>query len=154
MAGSPFTVCGSTYIYSVLCQDLPFRFQLKLDSLYPTTDSIWFNFNRWRVPFSATLQVEPKPTPTWPMGTPSWVCVNLHFPVFALVHALWFGDVHVFFFLWVWCSCSFILGLLFDSGFDVVAVFIFWFKKNIEEQVLMFLDLTSCNFLFLIFLFN
>lgn len=49
-----------------------------------------------------------------------------------------------------------LLGLLFDSGFDVVAGFdvfdiqsgfdviagfISWFKKNIEEQVLMFLDL-------------
>ena len=55
-----------------------------------------------------------------------------------------FFDVHVFF----------ILGLLFDSGFDVIAGFVSWFKKNIEEQVLMFLDLTSCNFLFLIFLFN
>ena len=28
----------------------------------------------------------------------SRVCVNLHFPVFAFVHVLWFGDVHVFFF--------------------------------------------------------
>ena len=45
------------------------------------------------------------------------------------------------------------LDLLFDSGFDVVVGFISWFK-NIEEQVLMFLDLNSCNFLFLIFLFN
>ena len=34
-----------------------------------------------------------------------------------------------------------LLGLLFDSGFDVVAGFISWFKKKIEEQVLMFLDL-------------
>ena len=47
-----------------------------------------------------------------------------------------------------------LLGLLFDSGFDDVARFISWFKKNIEEQVLMFLDIISCNFLFLIFLFN
>ena len=31
--------------------------------------------------------------------------------------------------------------MLFDFGFDVVARFISWFKKNIEEQVLMFLDL-------------
>ena len=41
--------------------------------------------------------------------------------------------------------------MFFYSGFDVVAGSISWFKKNIEEQVLMFLDLTSCNFLFLIF---
>ena len=34
-----------------------------------------------------------------------------------------------------------LLGLLFDSGFDVVAGSISWFKKNIEEQVFMFLDL-------------
>ena len=33
------------------------------------------------------------------------------------------------------------LGLLFDFGFDVVARFIFCFKKKIEEQVFMFLDL-------------
>ena len=45
-----------------------------------------------------------------------------------------------------------LLFMLFDFGFDVVARFIFLFKKNIEEQVLMFLDLTSCNFLFLIFI--
>ena len=50
-------------------------------------------------------------------------------------------------------SLIFNLGLLFDSGFDVVAGFVSWFKKNIEEQVLMFLDLNLCNFLFLIFLF-
>ena len=31
--------------------------------------------------------------------------------------------------------------MLFDSGFDVIAGFISWFKKNIKEQVLMFLDL-------------
>ena len=51
----------------------------------------------------------------------SRVCVNLHFPVFAFVHALWFGDLHVFFFpvglmfmffyfgfafwFWIWCRC-------------------------------------------------
>ena len=45
-----------------------------------------------------------------------------------------------------------LLGLLFDSGFDVVAGFISWFKK-IEEQVLTFLDLNLCNFLFLIFFY-
>ena len=49
--------------------------------------------------------------------------------------------------------CFLILGLLFDSGFDVVAEFISWFQKNIKEQVLMFLDLNSCNFLFLIFFY-
>ena len=54
-----------------------------------------------------------------------------------------FFDVHVFFF---------ILGLLFDSGFDVIAGFVSWFKKNIEEQVLIFLDLNHFvfNFIYLI----
>ena len=53
-----------------------------------------------------------------------------------------FFDVHVFF----------ILGLLFDSGFDVIAGFVSWFKKNIEEQALIFLDLNHFvfNFIYLI----
>ena len=72
----------------------------------------------------------------------SRVCVNLHFLVFAFVHALWFGDVHVFFFFLVGLMFLFFyLGFLFDSEFDVIAGFISWFKKNIEEQVLMF----SCS---------
>ena len=40
----------------------------------------------------------------------------------------------------------------FDSGFDVVAGFISWFKKNIEEQGSYVLR--SQFILFLIFLFN
>ena len=62
----------------------------------------------------------------------------------------WCSCFFFFFLLLVWCSCSLTLGLLFDFGFDVISGFIYWFKKNIEEQVLMFI----CNFLFLIFLFN
>ena len=46
-----------------------------------------------------------------------WFCVG--FPVFALVDSLWFGDVHVFFFLLVD-----LMFMLFDSGFDVIAGFI------------------------------
>ena len=54
---------------------------------------------------------------------------------FFFFFSCWF-DVHV-----LWCSCSLTLDLLFDSGFDVVPGFISWFKKNITEQVRMFLDL-------------
>ena len=69
-----------------------------------------------------------------------WVWFRVGFPVFALIDALWFADVHVFFFpLLIWCSCS-LMFTLFDSGFDVIVGFISWFK-NIEEQVLMFLNL-------------
>ena len=51
-----------------------------------------------------------------------WVWFRVGFPMFALIDALWFGNVHVFFFFQlVWCSCSLTLGLPFDSGFDVVA---------------------------------
>ena len=73
-----------------------------------------------------------------------FLCLLL-FMLFDLVIFMFFFwfDVHVLLF-WV---CSLILVLMF-------AGFISWFKKNIEEQVLMFLDLTSCNFLFLILLFN
>ena len=59
-----------------------------------------------------------------------WFCVG--FPVFALVHALWFADVHVFFFP---VGLMF-MGLLFDSGFDVVAGFIFGFDVLVFNFVI------------------
>ena len=71
-------------------------------------------------------------------------------------------------YFWV---CSLILDLmsllgLFISGFDVLVFnfvfylvkirshFILFLKMGPTEDLFCFLDLTSCNFLFLIFLFN
>ena len=81
-----------------------------------------------------------------------WVWFRVGFPVFSLVDALWFGNVHVFFFfpiglmfkffdvhaLWLWV-CSLILGLLFDSGFNVVAGL--WLLGFDDFMVLNFLGL-------------
>ena len=80
-----------------------------------------------------------------------WVWFRVGFPVFSLVDALWFGNVHFFFFpiglmfmffdvhaLWLWV-CSLILGLLFDSGFDVVAGL--WLLGFDDFMVLNFLGL-------------
>ena len=68
-----------------------------------------------------------------------WFCVG--FPVTALVDALWFGNIHVFFFfspiglmfmffdvhaLWLWI-CSLILGLMSLLGCGFWDLMIFWF---------------------------
>ena len=72
-----------------------------------------------------------------------WFGLGVGFPVFAFVHALWFGDF--FFFLYVWCSCSFILVLLFDSGFDVVVEFIYGFDVLVFN---FFISLKLINYFF------
>ena len=46
-----------------------------------------------------------------------------------------------------------LLGLLFDFGFDVVARFISWFKKNIEENLVFTLKLKKVKIL-ICFLFG